>query len=163
MSGLGVIWPVAMFKSKAFCFYSFQVLPTDTQIFPNIGPETTNQQPSLCPAIFAVAFLRFLALLARSLRLVQWLLGIRDQLGYMIYIQNYTNTETLNIPSANLVMWGKTIINHPWLGMVNIPSIKMVIWGMVYGIVLPTLYQLKLFFSEQVWDNHLAVGSLEGK
>ena len=35
---------------------------------------------------------------------------------------------------------------------------------MVYGIVLPTLYQLKLFFfSEQVWDNHLAVGSLEGK
>ena len=36
----------------------------------------------------------------------------------------------------------KTILNHPWLGMVYITYIKMVIWGMVYDIVLTTLPQI---------------------
>ena len=52
--------------------------------------------------------------------------------------------------SYDIIIWynvGKTIINHPWLGMVTIPPIKMVIWGW-FIIVLPTLI---IFDMISVW------------
>ena len=49
---------------------------------------------------------------------------------------------------------GKTIINHPWLGMVTIPPTKMVMTGGWFIIVLPTLHYFQRIFIDIYWGSH---------